>query len=103
MAMRYEEVNQLAVSNASKSAAMEDWVVVRMEMFVAIMGIRRSYEQVLRKFDTIWLPLDCRGAQSSLLMDGTVHSQSDKYMLMRVQRDRKTYLAEKSKDRQIRL
>jgi hypothetical protein len=35
MAMRYEEVNQLAVSKASKSAAIDDWVVVRMEIFVA--------------------------------------------------------------------
>ena len=86
MAMRYEEVNQLAVSNASRSAAMEDWVVVRIEMFVAMTGIRRSYEQVLRKFDTTWFRLDCRGAQSSLQMDGTVHNQSEKYTLMRLEK-----------------
>jgi hypothetical protein len=39
MAMRYDEVNQLAVSKASRSAAIEDWVVVKMEMFVAVMGV----------------------------------------------------------------
>lgn len=35
MAMRYEEVNQLACSKASRSSAIDDCVVVRMEMFVA--------------------------------------------------------------------
>lgn len=35
MAIRYEEVNHVTCSKASRSAAMEDWVVVRMEMFVA--------------------------------------------------------------------
>lgn len=34
MAMRYDEVNQLAFSKASRSAAIDDCVVVRMEMFV---------------------------------------------------------------------
>jgi hypothetical protein len=47
MAMRYEEVNQLAVSNASRSAAMEDWVVVRIEMFVACRKIKRPTEPTI--------------------------------------------------------
>lgn len=34
--MRYAEVNQLAFSKASRSAAIDDWVVVRMERFVAV-------------------------------------------------------------------
>ena len=36
MAMRYDEVNQLAFSKASRSAAMEDCVVVRIEILVAM-------------------------------------------------------------------
>lgn len=36
MAMRYALVNQLAFSNASKSSAIDDCVVVRMEILVAI-------------------------------------------------------------------
>jgi hypothetical protein len=35
MAIRYEDVSQLACSKASRSAAIDDWVVVRMEMLVA--------------------------------------------------------------------
>ena len=42
MAMRYDEVNQLAVSKASRSAAIDDWVVVRIEMFVAVVKVRSS-------------------------------------------------------------
>lgn len=43
MAMRYDEVNQLAVSKASRSAAIDDWVVVRIEMFVAVVKVRSSF------------------------------------------------------------
>ena len=37
MAIKYAEVNQLAFSNASKSAAIDDWVVVRIDMLVAVL------------------------------------------------------------------
>jgi hypothetical protein len=47
MAMRYEEVNQLAVSKASKSAAIDDWVVVRMEIFVAWRKIKRPTDPTI--------------------------------------------------------
>jgi len=36
MAIKYEEVNQLALSKASRSAAIADCVVVRTEMLVAV-------------------------------------------------------------------
>jgi hypothetical protein len=62
MAMRYEEVNQLAVSKASKSAAIDDWFVVRMEIFVATIAIRTSFEKVPREYNTKWLLLVCHGA-----------------------------------------
>ena len=47
MAMRYDEVNQLAVSKASRSAAIDDWVVVRIEMFVAVMNVRSSLFRIV--------------------------------------------------------
>jgi hypothetical protein len=40
IATRYEEVNQVACSNASKSAAIWDCVVVMMDMFIADMDVR---------------------------------------------------------------
>jgi hypothetical protein len=38
MAMRYDEVSQLTLSNASRSEAIADCVVVRIDMFVAVIG-----------------------------------------------------------------
>jgi hypothetical protein len=59
MAMRYEDVNQLAVSKASKSAAMDDWVVVRIEIFVACRKIKRPTDP------TMSAPLDGEMTTSS--------------------------------------
>jgi len=61
MAMRYADVNQLAFSNASKSAAMEDCVVVRMEILVACRNISKP------TLITINAPLDVEMAGSSCL------------------------------------
>lgn len=46
--MRYADVNQDVSSKASKSEAMEDWVVVNIDMFVAWMNIRLPKAMVTR-------------------------------------------------------
>jgi hypothetical protein len=35
MAIKYDEVNHVALSKASRSAAIDDWVVVSIDMLVA--------------------------------------------------------------------
>jgi hypothetical protein len=36
MAIKYEEVNHVASSKESRSAAMDDWVVVRMDILAPV-------------------------------------------------------------------
>jgi len=58
MAMRYADVNQLAFSKASKSAAMDDCVVVRMEMLVA--DACQGFGLMFRSMAIKWRRIRCR-------------------------------------------